>query len=213
MDTEDVRRALEGAAKRRGVSLAGLSKMLGRNAAYLQQFVKRGTPVRLNERDRKVLAQFLDVDEASLGGPPSMDRATRYVKRLDVRASAGAGALAEGEYALPPLGFDSAWLKRICRGRDEDLSVIEVVGDSMAPTLNDGDDILVDCAAANERIREGIYVMRRDGELMVKRLSTNPADGSLTIASDNPAYSTWTGCRPGSVDVIGRVLWAGRKFV
>lgn len=213
MDTDDVRRTLEVAAKKSGASLAGLSKMLGRNAAYLQQFVKRGTPARLSERDRKVLAQFLDIDEAALGGPPSADRATRYVRRLDVRASAGAGALADAENILPPIGFDSAWLKRICRGRDEDLSVIEVVGDSMAPTLNDGDDILVDCAAASERIREGIYVMRRDGELMVKRLSTNPADGTLTIASDNPAYSTWTGCSPGSIDVIGRVLWAGRKFV
>lgn len=213
MDPTDVRRALEAAARKNGVSLAGLSKMLGRNAAYLQQFVKRGTPARLSEKDRRSLCQFFGIDESELGGPPSENRSTRYIERLDVRASAGAGALTDVEATLRQVGFDRAWLKRISRGRDEDLSIIEVIGDSMAPTLNDGDDILVDCSAAQDRVREGIYVMRRDGELMVKRLSTNPADGTLTIASDNSAYPTWTGCPADSVDVIGRVLWAGRKFV
>ena len=213
MEPDHARQALGAAARKNGVSLAGLSKMLGRNAAYLQQFVKRGTPARLSERDRKALAQFLDIDEAILGGPTSSDRTPRYVQRLDVRASAGAGTLADAENSLPPIGFDTAWLKRICRGRDEDLSVIEVVGDSMAPTLNDGDDILVDCSTLGDRVREGLYVLRRDGELIVKRLSANPADGTLTIASDNAAYPTWTGCSADSIDIIGRVLWAGRKFV
>lgn len=213
MDNAEVRAALASAVQKNGASYAGLSKMLGRNAAYLQQFLKRGTPARLSERDRRALSQFLSIDEAALGGPPSENQSTRYVKRLDVRASAGAGSLTEAESALRQIGFDRAWLKRICRGRDEDLSVIEVVGDSMSPTLNDGDDILVDCSVTDDRVREGIYVMRRDGELMVKRLSTNPADGTLTIASDNPAYSTWAGCPANSIDIIGRVLWAGRKFV
>src|SRR5688572_3387496 len=142
MKPDDVRRALDAAVQTRGVSYAGLSKMLGRNAAYLQQFVKRGTPARLSERDRRLLSEFLGIDEAALGGPASESQTTRFVARLDVRASAGAGALTEAEAALPPIGFDRAWLKRICRGRDDDLSVIEVIGDSMAPTLNDGDDIL-----------------------------------------------------------------------
>jgi len=213
MEPMNPRLALADAARRSGVSLAGLSKMLGRNAAYLQQFVMRGTPARLSERDRKVLCEFLGIDESVLGGPPSRERSTRYIDRLDVRASAGPGSLTEAEGALRQVGFDRAWLKQISRGRDKELSIIEVVGDSMAPTLNDGDDILVDRSAAGERIREGIHVLRRDGELMVKRLSASPSDGTLTIASDNPAYPTWTGCPADSVEVIGRVLWAGRKFV
>jgi phage repressor protein C with HTH and peptisase S24 domain len=213
MESSDVRRALEDAVRKSGASYAGLSKMLGRNAAYLQQFVKRGSPARLGERDRHLLCQFFGIDEAELGGPAAVSPSTRYIRRLDVRASAGPGALADAEATLQQIGFDQAWLRRISRGRDEDLSIIEVIGDSMAPTLSDGDDILVDCSVANDRVREGIYVMRRDGELMVKRLSTSPADGTLTIASDNPAYPTWTGCHANSIDIIGRVLWAGRKFV
>lgn len=213
MDQTQVRATLEAAIRRSGATYSGLSKLLGRNAAYLQQFIKRGSPARLSENDRQILARFLGIDEADLGGPPSHDTSTRYVRRLDVHASAGPGALTEAEHSLGEVGFDRVWLKQISRGRDEDLSIIQVVGDSMAPTLADGDDILVDHSAAKEPAREGIYVMRRDGTLSVKRLSTNPADGTLTIASDNPAYPTWAGCPADSVDVIGRVLWTGRKLV
>jgi len=45
----DVRSTLAGLADEAGTSLAWLSRALGRNDAYLQQFVKRGTPRRLDE--------------------------------------------------------------------------------------------------------------------------------------------------------------------
>ena len=48
-------------------SLASLSRMIGRNPAYLQQFISRGTPRRLDEDDRLVLAKFFDIDERELG--------------------------------------------------------------------------------------------------------------------------------------------------
>jgi len=51
----------------RGASLAALSRMIGRNAAYLQQYVERGTPRRLGEDDRLALAQHFMVDERELG--------------------------------------------------------------------------------------------------------------------------------------------------
>lgn len=51
----------------RGASLAELSRMIGRNAAYLQQYVERGTPRRLGEDDRLALAQHFRVDERELG--------------------------------------------------------------------------------------------------------------------------------------------------
>ena len=53
------------------------------------------------------------------------------------------------------------------------LSIIRVEGDSMAPTLNAGDDILVDPADCAERLRDGIYVLRVDEALgRWQRLST-----------------------------------------
>lgn len=54
-------------ATERGESLASLSAIIGRNAAYLQQFVTRGSPKRLADDDRLHLAKFLNVDERLLG--------------------------------------------------------------------------------------------------------------------------------------------------
>ena len=68
--------ALEQAARARGVSLSALSRMLGRTVAYLQQFVGRGSPRRLPERERRLLADFLGLDERVLGAPEPDDADT-----------------------------------------------------------------------------------------------------------------------------------------
>jgi len=47
---------------------------------------------------------------------------------------------------------------------------------------------------------------------MVKRLAVSPANRTVTIKSDNPAYPDWVDCDPGSITIIGRVVWAGRKL-
>src|SRR3546814_14997318 len=54
-------------ARARGASLAGLSELIGRNASYLQQFIRKGSPRKLEEQDRRRLAQFFGVDEGELG--------------------------------------------------------------------------------------------------------------------------------------------------
>lgn len=62
-----VRTKLRQLADDRGESLAALSRRLGRNTAYLHQFVTRGTPVKLDEDDRLTLAQHFGIDERELG--------------------------------------------------------------------------------------------------------------------------------------------------
>lgn len=207
----DQRAALERLIHERGEDMAGLSRLLGRNPAYLQQFIRRGTPRRLGEADRRVLARYFQVDEVLLGGPPGSGvSALRPVRRLRVEASAGPGAIEPEEAGAGEVGFDPRWLRRIAGGSEE-LSIIEVRGDSMAPTLADGDEILVDGSAAARRVRDGIYVLRMDGALMVKRLSPDPAGARIAVRSDNPAYPSWPDCAPDSIDVVGRVVWAGRR--
>ena len=67
MSSANPRLALKRRAVERGFSLAALSARIGRNAAYLQQYVERGTPRRLPEDDRRHLAIVLNVDERELG--------------------------------------------------------------------------------------------------------------------------------------------------
>jgi repressor LexA len=84
----DPRTALATLAAARGDSLAALSAMLGRNAAYLQQYVRRGSPRVLGERDRRLLSDYLGVSEATLGAPADRPAGFR-IRKLDVAARRG----------------------------------------------------------------------------------------------------------------------------
>ncbi|KPF79880.1 peptidase S24 [alpha proteobacterium AAP81b] len=225
MDSHVVRKRLEELIAARGGDYASLSRLLGRNPTYIQQFVKRGVPRRLSETDRRVIAEHFGVAERLLGGPDDggaravisrpglVQRAEDYVliPQLAVGASAGAGSAPDSEAPLAAIAFQSKWIRQAASGRPEALSIIHVEGDSMLPTLADGDQILVD-TDDRDRLRDGIYVLRTDDALLVKRLSVNPATRRLTIRSDNDAYPTWHECDPASVAVIGRVIWVGRKL-
>jgi len=213
MADADGRAALARLIEEKGEDYAGLSRLIGRNAAYIQQFIKRGTPRRLAEADRRILARYFGVEESLLGAPETEPKpGLRPVPRLDVDAAAGAGAFDGDEREGGHIAFDPAWLRRVARGGPDQLSIIRVAGDSMAPTLADGDDILVDRGDAAPRLRDGIYVLRIEGALVVKRLALNPAARTLSIRSDNPAYPGWPDCDPAAVDIVGRVVWAGRRL-
>ena len=131
--------------------------------------------------------------------------------QLAVGASAGPGAEPGDETPLASLAFQARFVRQIATGRPEALTLIHVEGDSMLPTLADGDQILVD-TDDRERLRDGIYVLRTDDALLVKRLSVHPATRRLSIRSDNEAYPSWDDCDPAAVTVIGRVIWVGRRI-
>jgi hypothetical protein len=217
---DGVREVLDQLIRDRGDDYASLSRLLGRNAAYVQQFIHRGVPRKLDEDDRRTLAEYFGVAETLLGGPNVAAPGAHslrssndviMVPRLAVGASAGPGALGADDAPLGQIGFEARWLRQLS-ANPKALSVIQVSGDSMSPTLVDGDDILVDRADAAERIRDGIYVLRLDESLIVKRLAINPAQRSFTVRSDNPAYPDWNDVNPNNIDIVGRVIWTGRRI-
>ena len=208
------RLVIERLCAERGEDFVGLSRMLGRNPAYIQQFVRRGVPKRLKEAERRKLARYFAISETLLGGPAEENGSSGLllIKRIAVRASAGPGALVAGEAAKPYFGFDGRWLKALTSTPAGKLSIIRVEGDSMAPTLNAGDDILVDPADCAERLRDGIYVLRVEDALVVKRIALHPMGQRVTLQSDNPAYPDWPDCNVDDIACIGRVIWAGRRI-
>lgn len=213
MAEAEARAALERLIRERGEDYASLSRLIGRNPAYVQQYIKRGSPKRLDEHDRRLLARYFAVPETLLGGPePAAAPGAVAVPRLDVGASAGSGSLPGHEAPLSQVAFDVHWLRRLVSGSPAQLSMIRVEGDSMQPTLADGDEIFVDRGDGADRLRDGIYVLRFDEALMVKRVALNPATRRVSVSSDNPAYPSWPDCDPASVDVVGRAVWAGRKI-
>ena len=211
----DPRTVLERLCAEHGEDFAGLSRMLGRNPAYIQQFVRRGTPKKLKEEERRKLARFFSIPESMLGGPPEADEAPQglvAVRRTLVAASAGPGRFTNEAQGRPCFAFDERWLRLLTGSPPSKLSMIRVEGDSMAPTLNAGDDILVDHGDCAERLRDGIYVLRADDVLVVKRLAMHPTGRRVTVQSDNPAYPDWPDCDVNAIHCIGRVIWAGRTI-
>ena len=212
----DPRLVLERLCAERGEDFAGLSRMLGRNPAYIQQFVRRGVPKRLKEEERRKLARYFAVSESLLGGPSDAFQGPDglvSVKRHPVTVSAGPGAVVAEELGKPYFAFDERWLRALTGTSPANLSVVRVEGDSMSPTLNSGDEILVDLGDSTDRLRDGIYVLRVEDALVVKRLALHPMGRRVTVQSDNPAYSDWPDCGIDEIHGIGRVIWAGRKVV
>jgi phage repressor protein C with HTH and peptisase S24 domain len=205
----DVRSTLAGLADEAGTSLAWLSRALGRNDAYLQQFVKRGTPRRLDEEDRRWLAAYFNVDERALGGTAGGDATMVAVRRIDAEAHAGAGGLVEddrngGEERIDPrvvarLGVSPAT-----------LTMITAHGDSMEPLIHDGDALFVDMADRRLSSRPGIFVIRLDGALLVKRVSRIGLE--VQVTSDNPDTPAIAPVRADRVAVIGRVVRLARAL-
>lgn len=218
---EDPRIVLERLIAERGENYADLSRLLKRNPAYIQQFIKRGTPRKLDEEDRRVLARYFGVAEDLLGGPASAAPLSRKpralpavvtVPRLSLGASAGPGSLDEDERATGAIAFDASWLRHL-GVQPQRVSIIRVDGESMAPTLNDGDEIMVDHDDAAARLRDGVYVLRLDGVLMVKRIALGPRRGLFSVLSDNGHYPDWIDIDPSLVAIVGRVVWTGRRLI
>jgi phage repressor protein C with HTH and peptisase S24 domain len=215
MEMDPPRLRLLALSEERGVSLASLSRLVGKNASYLQQFLRKGSPRKLEENDRAVLARFFGVAEAELGAAQkkyvvaSPARQTGWVDipRLPLHASAGSGAAVGDEDAIGSFHFSERWLRD--QGLQPDrLSAIAVRGDSMEPTLRDGDEILVD--ETPRPWRDGIHVVRLDGTLVVKRLDTS-RPGQVRLLSDNDVYQP-IDCAEHDFAIIGRVVWKSGRL-
>jgi len=216
---EGPRKRLLDLAQERGVSLSRLSELLGRNPSYLQQFIRKGSPRKLEESDRGTLARFFGVAQSELApgkeksyidspeSPVRGDSQWVEVPRIDIGASAGPGALPGGETAFDAFRFSRRWLAE--QGLEgAQLSAITVEGDSMEPLLNDGDEILVD--RRPHAFRDGIHVVRMGDTLMVKRVAS-AGGGRLSLLSQNLAYPP-VSVAAEDVEIIGRVVWKGGRI-
>jgi phage repressor protein C with HTH and peptisase S24 domain len=181
----------------------------------LQQYISKGSPRKLEEEDRRRLAEFFGVAEAELGAPgekSSNDRGDWVeVPRISLEASAGPGsvrgATAAEEIPFDAFRFSRRWLRE--NGLEPaQLSAIRVMGDSMDPLLRDGDEILVD--RTPRAFREGVHVIRLGEALHVKLLQAVPP-GRLRLISKNAAYEP-VEVPMSDVDVVGRVVWKGGRI-
>ena len=216
---DPVRLAVRDAVTAAGLTLKEASRALGRNDAYLQQFLYRGSPRRLPEPLRLRLAgitgadqaRFLDADLRALQTPRR--ESLIAVPLHTVRAAAGGGSFAEGDNAARHgLSFPPDLLRRITAAPADGLKLLSISGDSMSPTLEDGDLVMVDTGRRTPS-PPGIFILDDGVGLVAKRVDAipNTAPPYLRLSSDNPAYANYQR-RIDEVQIIGRVVWFARSI-
>jgi phage repressor protein C with HTH and peptisase S24 domain len=107
------------------------------------------------------------------------------------------------------LAFESRYMRAALGSDDDRYMTLQVEGDSMVPTLLDGDLVAIDISATRINV-SGIYVLRFAGQLTIKRVMRK-SDGSVLVASDNRAYAaadeSFTAAAAETLAVVGRMVW------
>jgi len=120
----------------------------------------------------------------------------------NVRASAGGGAFTFDEnYEV--LTVDKTIMSSIVTSSNQEIEAINVDGDSMEPTLQDGSIVFIDREQTNIS-KDGIYIASTNVGLFIKRIRQR-ADGMIELISDNRAYSSEV-MLPEEIQIVGRVI-------
>ncbi|UXC92157.1 S24 family peptidase [Sphingobium sp. RSMS] len=198
------REALDGLISERGETYASISRLLGRNSAYIQQFIKRGSPARLDQSDIALLALHFDVPVEVLGGKEGPTVGQRSIVKVPLLN--GTGNDSRSQWRL----VDAAWLGRLC-DQPASVAILPIVGEAMEPTLCNGDEVMISRVRTQESVHEGLYAIRGSSEIFVRRIAIDPTRNRLTVLTDHPAYPSWQGIQRKGVDIVGRVIWIGAR--
>lgn len=132
------------------------------------------------------------------------------IPEIDIAYSMGGGITIDDYHGKEMVPFPRDWLRQIIRGSFDQVFVARGSGDSMMPTLLDGDIIVVDTAQRQIDRQDALWAISYGDLGMVKRVRKQP-DGGYQINSDNQSVSAIT-AYDDEMHVIGRVIWLGRRM-
>ncbi len=97
-------------------------------------------------------------------------------------------------------------------GATKDLVFMDVSGDSMEPGICNGDTVLID-QSSKTAMAGAVMAVGHEETIYLKRLGLHN-DGSLSLISDNPAYSPihLFGDDLNSFRIIGKLVWLCRDL-
>jgi hypothetical protein len=122
----------------------------------------------------------------------------------DLRASAGGGAdVFDSDENYEMITIDEKIIHTMTGLGNKRLEAINVNGESMEPTLQDGSIIFVDRDQVDIN-KGGIFIASTTGGLFVKRIRQR-ADGMVELISDNKTYSPEV-LAPDEVTIVGKVV-------
>lgn len=167
------------------------------------------------------LCEFLDLDPVwlitgshgkwSKGAGKEVGVSLVSVPEYDVHASAGGGFQIDHETKRDVWPFSRRYLVEELRLQPTSLAVLEVIGDSMEPTLRSGDRVMVNMT--DKRVSQpGVFVLWDGDGTVVKRMELipNTKPQRLRRISDNPLHQPYDVLASDTI-IIGRVVWFARR--
>lgn len=131
------------------------------------------------------------------------------IAQIDMRYGLG-GTFVDGPVVEKPRQFSRAWLRQFTHASPEHLVWALGDGDSMEPTIRDGEVILIDRSRDTLNMADAIWACTLGDIGMIKRLRPLP-DGSVKVLSDNPSVPSETAV-DGELHIIGRVVAVVRRL-
>jgi transcriptional regulator with XRE-family HTH domain len=199
-------RKLKQLRQRAGLSIREVAHALGMENGssyqhYEDRFRKQFLPLELTQRlvpifaakgiDAAELFALAGVDgnARALGIKSAAAPGTLRIDELDVRASAGDGLVGDGEKVVAEWQVPTEVVRYHSSAPASDLRFITVLGDSMEPTLQPGQRVLVDTGDRTPT-PPGVFVVWDGLGLVVKRVQTlaHSEPMRVKITSDNPKY-------------------------
>ena len=208
---EEIREKIDKCITENGLTYRDVSLKIGRKDSYIQQYVKYGFPKRLKEVDRKKIAVVLGMDEKELVDDELMvnvlDGELVYKDEVNGRIF---DFLNLGIYKIRPeddkdkligkLMLDKDEFGEIVGG-DEKLKIIKKVGDDMDDVIMDKG--LVVYSEGNMFRGDGVYVIKYDGNVLIKRLQLK-GNGEFWVISDNKNYVSFE-VKEENIGILGKV--------
>jgi phage repressor protein C with HTH and peptisase S24 domain len=206
-----------------GMNAANVAALAGVNRSFIYDIV-RGRSLHPRLEGLQKVAEVLKVDwEWLQHGVGDVQGASPFGEMPDdefvgiayanARPSMGGGSILE-EDAKPGRNFHfrRSWIKDRLKAAPSSLRVVHVEGDSMRPTLEDGDTVLVDMNQKSP-VPPGVFVLHDGMGLVAKRLEHIPNSDppAVRVISDNGLYSAYERTAD-EVTIVGRIRWFAREL-
>lgn len=202
-------KAIDGLARREGISASALARRAGLDATSFNPSKRfgPGDPPRPRWPSTESLTRILTATGLSLGEFAALARdATERPTTVPMLGMAQAGK--DGFFDDAGLPVGDGWEQtELPRPRDSLLS-LRIAGDSMAPLYREGDRVIVDREATEVRKGDRVVVRTTGGETLAKEVAALTAR-AVTLASVNPAYPPRTIARS-DILWMGRILWVSQ---
>lgn len=123
----------------------------------------------------------------------------------------GAAMLDDAAFVSKRIPFEAALLAECTSATVIQLAMIRVHGNTMNPTLHEGDVVLIDRSRSTAQ-DDGIYALNHNGRIMIKRLQFHPVQDKVSVLSDNKDYPAHEIGGVSELSIIGKIIWAGKRF-